>query len=86
MTTPRKESIPKEELTKLISNSILVSDRYERDKITPIIDVVESISNLLNTMIGYLLVERVTANLFKGLVLLQRLTKRNKMKNTEKIH
>ena len=75
-----------EELAKLISTSISVIGRYERDETIPSIDVTKNISNHLNTTVGYLLGETDIADLFKDPVMLRRLDELDKMESTEKSH
>lgn len=87
MAALRKErKMTQEELAKLLSTSISVIGRYERDEMTPSIDVAKNISNHLNTTVGYLLGETDKADLFKDPVMLQRLSELDKMENTEKSH
>lgn len=87
MAALRKEKkMTQEELAKLLSTSISVIGRYERDEMTPSIDVAKNISNHLNTTVGYLLGETDKADLFKDPVMLQRLAELDKMENTEKSH
>lgn len=74
------------ELAKLLNTSISVIGRYERDEMTPSIDVAKNISNHLNTTVGYLLGETDKADLFKDPVMLQRLAELDKMDSTEKSH
>ena len=87
MAALRKErKMTQEELAKLLSTSISVIGRYERDEMTPSIDVAKNISNHLNTTVGYLLGETDKADLFKDPVMLQRLAELDKMEITEKSH
>lgn len=87
MAALRKErKMTQEELAKLLSTSISVIGSYERDEMTPSIDVAKNISNHLNTTVGYLLGETDKADLFKDPVMLQRLAELDKMENTEKSH
>jgi transcriptional regulator with XRE-family HTH domain len=87
MAALRKErKMTQEELAKLLSTSISVIGRYERDEMTPSIDVAKNISNHLNTTVGYLLGETDKADLFKDPVMLQRLAELDKMESTEKGH
>ncbi len=60
--------------------------KYERDEMTPSINVAKNISNHLNTTVGYLLGETDKADLFKDPGMLQRLAELDKMENTEKNH
>jgi len=87
MAALRKErKMTQEELAKLLSTSISVIGRYERDEMTPSIDVAKNISGHLNTTVGYLLGETDKADLFKDPVMLQRLAELDKMESTEKSH
>ncbi len=87
MAALRKErKMTQEELAKLLSTSISVIGRYERDEMTPSIDVAKNISNHLNTTVGYLLEETDKSDLFKDPVMLQRLAELDKMDITEKCH
>lgn len=60
MAALRKErKLTQDELAKLLSTFISVIGRYERDEMTPSIDVAKNISNHLNTTVGYLLGKRI---------------------------
>ena len=66
MAALRKErKMTQQELAKLLNTSISVVGRYERDEMTPSIEVAKNISGLLNTTVGYLLGESDKADLFK---------------------
>lgn len=83
----RKErKMTQDELAKLLSTSISVIGRYERDEMTPSIDVAKKISVFLNTTVGYLLGETDKAELFKDPVMLQRLSELDKMATDDKSH
>ena len=83
----RKErKMTQDELAKLLSTSISVIGRYERDEMTPSIDVAKKISGFLNTTVGYLLGETDKAELFKDPVMLQRLNELDKMASDDKSH
>lgn len=87
MAALRKErKLTQDELAKLLSTSISVIGRYERDEMTPSIDVAKKISNHLTTTVGYLLGETDKADLFKDPAMLQRLAELDKMEKTEKSH
>ena len=87
MAALRKErKMTQDELAKRLSTSISVIGRYERDEMTPSIEVAKNISGYLNTTVGYLLGETDKADLFKDPVMLQRLSDLDKMENTEKSH
>ena len=62
-----------DELAKLLKTSISVIGRYERDEMTPSIDVAKMIAGFLNTTVGYLLGETQETDLFKDPDMLERL-------------
>lgn len=70
----------------LFNTSLTTIGKYERDEMTPSIDVAKNISNHLNTAVGYLLGDTYIADLFKDPKMLQRLSELDKMENTEKSH
>jgi len=85
MAALRKErKLTQDELAKLLSTSISVIGRYERDEMTPSIDVAKNISNHLNTTVGYLLGETDKADLFKAPVMLKRLQQINGLPEEDK--
>lgn len=53
---------------------------------TPSIEVAKNISNHLNSTVGYLLGETDKADLFKGPVMLQRLSELENMQTEDKSH
>jgi transcriptional regulator with XRE-family HTH domain len=73
-------------LAKEMDTSYTVIGKYERDEMTPSIEVAKNISGYLNTTVGYLLGETDKADLFKDPVMLQRLSELDKMESTEKNH
>lgn len=83
----RKErKMTQQELAKLLNTSISVVGRYERDEMTPSIDVAKNIAGLLDTTVGYLLGEADKADLFKDPAMLQRLSELEKMEDNDKSH
>lgn len=87
MAALRKEKkMTQDELARLLSTSISVIGRYERDEMTPSIDVAKNISNHLNTTVGYLLGETDKADLFKDPAMLQRLVELDRMGSEDKNH
>lgn len=56
----------------LFNTSLTTIGKYERDEMTPSIDVAKNISNHLNTAVGYLLGDTYIADLFKDPKMLQR--------------
>ena len=75
-----------DELSKLLSTSISVVGRYERDEMTPSIDVAKNISRFLHTTVGYMLGDTDTADLFKDPIMLQRLSELDYMQYEDKNH
>lgn len=87
MSALRKErKMTQDELAKLLKTSISVIGRYERDEMTPSIEMAKKIAGFLDTTVAYLLGETEKADLFKDPAMLQRLVELNKMDNTEKSH
>ena len=74
------------ELAKLLSTSTSVIGRYERDEMTPSIEVAKKIASILNTTVGYLLGETEDDQLFKDPGMLQRLKELSQLPNTDKEH
>jgi len=60
--------------------------RYERDEMTPSIEVAKNIAGYLNTTVGYLLGESDNAELFKDPAMLQRLSDLEKLDEKNKSH
>ncbi len=73
-------------LAKLLSTSHSVIGRYERDEMTPSIDVAKKIASLLNTTVGYLLGEIEDADTFKDPTMLKRLKDLNTLPDFDKKH
>ena len=87
ITALRKErKMTQDELAKLLKTSISVVGRYERDEMTPSIEVARKIAGFLNTTVGYLLGETEKADLFKDPAMLTRLSELDKMGNEDKSH
>lgn len=87
MSNLRKErKMTQDELAKLLSTSISVIGRYERDEMTPSVEVAKKISNFLNTSVGYLLGETDKSDLFKDPIMLQRLNELENMASEDKSH
>lgn len=87
MVSLRKErKLTQEDLAKLLNTSISVIGRYERDEMTPGIDVAKKISGFLGTTVGYLLGETDSSDLFKDPVMLTRLAELDKMELSDKTH
>ena len=87
MAALRKErKMTQQELAKLLSTSISVVGRYERDEMTPSIEVAKNIAGFLKTTVGYLLGEADKADLFKDPAMLQRLSALEKLDEKNKSH
>ena len=74
------------ELAKMLNTSTSVIGRYERDEMTPSIEVAKKIAILLNTTVGYLLGETKDDELFKNPEMLKRLKELNDLPDADKDH
>jgi transcriptional regulator with XRE-family HTH domain len=74
------------ELSKLLNTSTFVIGRYERDEMTPSIEVAKKIASILNTTVGYLLGETEDDQLFKDPGMLQRLKELSQLPKNDKEH
>ena len=72
------------ELAKLLSTYHSVIGRYERDEMTPSIDVAKKIAELLETTVGYLLGEVEATDTFKDPLMLKRLQEINTLADEDK--
>jgi transcriptional regulator with XRE-family HTH domain len=71
-------------LTEAFVTSYTTIGKYERDEMTPSIDVAKNISNHLNTKVGYLLGEVNQTDTFKDPVMLKRLQQINGLPEEDK--
>ncbi len=69
-----------------MDTSVSVISRYERDEMTPSIEVAKNIAGFLETTVGYLLGEADKADLFKDPAMLQRLNDLKKLDDKNKSH
>jgi len=74
------------DLAKQLSTSVSVISRYERDEMTPSIDVAKKLAGILNTTVGYLLDETDQENVLKDPDMLKRLNDIAKMEKEDKNH
>jgi len=74
------------DLAKQLSTSVSVISRYERDEMTPSIDVAKKLAAILNTTVGYLLDETDQENVLKDPDMLKRLNDIEKMEKEDKNH
>lgn len=83
----RKEmKMSQTDLAKKLSTSVSVISRYERDEMTPSIDVAKKLAIILNTTVGYLLGESEQENILKDPGMLKRLNDIESMEPEEKSH
>lgn len=74
LTESRKaKGLSQKELAKLLNTSHSVIGKYEREEMTPSIEVAVKLANLLDTTVSYLLSENQNANLLKDPAMLKRL-------------
>lgn len=74
------------ELARKITSHHSIIGKYERDEMTPSIDVAKNIANHLQTTVVYLLGETDNTNLFKDPAMLTRLSELEKMDSENKSH
>ncbi len=73
MAALRKErKMTQQELAKLLSTSISVVGKYERNEMNPSIEAAKKLAKILGTTVGYLLGETKDSDLFKDPKMLQR--------------
>ena len=67
------KNLSQKDLANLLNTSYSVVGKYERDEMQPSIKVAQTLANLLNTTVGYLLGESEDAELLKDPAMLKRL-------------
>jgi len=82
----KEQKMSQGELAKSLNTSTSVIGRYERDEMTPSIEVAKKIASILNTTVGYLLGETEDDQLFKDPGMLQRLKELSQLPRTDKEH
>jgi transcriptional regulator with XRE-family HTH domain len=83
----RKElKMPEGVLSTLLETSASVIGRYERDEMTPSIELAKKIASILNTKVGYLLGETEDDQLLKDPRMLQRLKELSQLPKNDKEH
>lgn len=83
----RKEhKLSQTDLAKKLNTSVSVISRYERDEMTPSIEVAKKIASLLNTTVGYLLGETDDDQLFKDPNMLQRFQELSQLPEKDREH
>ena len=66
------KKLSQQALAKELGTSYTVIGKYERDEMTPSIDVAKNLAKILDTTVGYLLGETEQANLFRDPKMLER--------------
>jgi transcriptional regulator with XRE-family HTH domain len=85
MTALRKEKkMSQGDLAKRLNTSISVVGRYERDEMTPSIEVAKNIASLLGSTVGYLMGETEQVNILKDPQMLDRLNDINHLSEKER--
>lgn len=78
------EGLSQQEFAKKLSTSHSVIGRYERDEMTPSVEVAKKIARLLDTTVGYLLGEVSGSDTFKDPIMLKRLQQINGLPDDDK--
>ena len=87
MAELRKEKkFSQTDLAKKLNTSVSVVSRYERDEMTPSVEVARKIASLLDTTVGYLLGETDQENLFKDPQMLKRFNEIENMQPRDREH
>ncbi|MBV7532998.1 helix-turn-helix domain-containing protein [Chitinophaga sp. sic0106] len=73
-----------QELAKQLGSAHTVIGRYERDEMTPSIEVAKKLAKILDTTVGYLLGEATHSDTFKDPAMLQRLNEINSLPEEDK--
>ena len=80
------KNLSQKDLASILNTSYSVIGKYERDEMTPSIEVAKKISKILETTVGYLLGETEETNLFKDPTMLNRLNEIEKLDSENKKH
>ncbi len=79
-----EQGLSQQELAKKLSTSHSVIGRYERDEMTPSVEVAKRMAKLLDTTVGYLLGEVQQSDTFKDPIMLKRLQQINNLPDRDK--
>ena len=79
-----EKALSQQKLANELNTSHSVIGRYERDEMTPSIDVAKNMAQILDTTVGYLLGELEGSDTFKDPAMLQRLNDINNLSEEEK--
>jgi transcriptional regulator with XRE-family HTH domain len=78
------KSLSQQDLAKKINSVHTVIGRYERDEMSPSIEVVRKLAAVLDTTVGYLLGEAKETKLLKDPVMLKRFNEINELPEKDK--
>jgi len=78
------KDLSQKELAKMLNTSYSVIGKYERDEMLPSIKAAQTLANLLDTTVGYLLGETSQTNLLKDPSMLRRLNDIDNMPSEDK--
>jgi len=78
------KGLSQRELANLLNTSYSVIGKYERDEMLPSIKAAQSIANLIDTTVGYLLGESEQTNVLKDPSMLQRLNQIDSLPDRDK--
>lgn len=73
-------------LARILNASYSVIGKYERDEMIPSIEVAKNIAKILETIVGYLLIETEEVNIFKDPAMLNRFNDIEKLDPENKKH
>lgn len=80
------KNLSQKELASLLKTSYSVIGKYERDEMSPSIKAAQTLANLLDTTVGYLLGESKSSNIFKDPTMLKRLNDIISLPDKDKEH
>lgn len=80
------KGLSQQELAKILKTSHSVIGRYERDEMSPSIDAVKKLAQVLDTTVGYLLGEAKEEKILKDTAMLKRLNDINALSDKDKEH
>ena len=80
------KALSQQELAKKINSVHTVIGRYERDEMSPSIEVVKKLAAVLDTTAGYLLGEAKEENILKDTIMLKRLNDINSLPDKDREH
>lgn len=78
------KKLSQQALAKELSTSYTVIGKYERDEMTPSIEVAKNLAKVLDTTVGYLLGETNQTNILKDPSMLERLNEINNLPDEDR--